>query len=431
MMDFAEQFAAARDTLPGPAAMQTLRARSLDALVAAGLPTRRHENWRYTDLGFILERGFDLAGNRETARASLPSPASVLLLGQGPHIMFLDGHIDETLSDIPKDSPISVEPLTGKWASVAMQDAPGTLTAHPLGLLNTAFTREGAWITVPSSATASAPVTLLFLGTDAAAAVQQPRVVIDAGERSKASLVIQFRDLSPADSWTNIVTEVRLAPGATLDLTIVQEHSAAHYHTSLITAHLGRDADLRVGQFDLGGRMARSDIEIVLAEPGARAHVYGAALARDGRHVDTRVCVDHAAAHTDSMQTFRGIAGERSRSVFGGKVIVRPGAQQIAAHQRSDNLLLDKSAEIDTKPELEIYADDVKCSHGATVGELDEQHLFYLRARGIPAEEARALLTFAFANAVLRELGTEPLRKALGDRLAAQLPHPAGLEETP
>jgi Fe-S cluster assembly protein SufD len=426
MPGFAEQFAHARDTLPGNASMNQMRARSLERLLASGLPTRKHEHWRYTDLGFIAERGFDLTVAPQSSGAAASSISSLLLLEDAPRAIFMNGVMDPSSSTFTNEDSITIDPLALHWDTVATTTA--AMDSHPLGLLNTAFTRDGAYVRVAPKALVTRPVSLVFVGSERAGACQ-PRLVIDVGERAQAQIVVQFRDTAAREAWTNVVTEVRLGARAHLDITFVQEHDADQFHTSLITARLGQDAELRAGQFDIGGRMARNDIEILLAERGARAHLYGVALALDGRHIDTRICVDHAAEDTHSEQNFRGIAGSRSRSVFGGKVIVRPGSQRINAHQRSDNLLLDQSGEIDTKPELEIYADDVKCSHGATVGELDEQHLFYLQARGIDATTAKALLTFAFANAVLDDVQSKPLRAALASRIAEHLPHPDAWEQ--
>jgi Fe-S cluster assembly protein SufD len=199
----------------------------------------------------------------------------------------------------------------------------------------------------------------------------------------------------------------------------IQELAHTQSMTTLIRPRLGGDARLVVGNIDIGGALVRTDIEVHLDAAGASTEMFGLAMAGAGRHIDNHVCADHSAPDTRSRQTYRSIVDNGGRVVFNGKVVVRPDAQRIDADQRSDNLLLAKNAEVDTKPELEIYADDVRCSHGATVGELDESELFYLQSRGIPAETARELLTFGFANRVLADIRDEALRRHIGGRISS------------
>jgi len=298
----------------------------------------------------------------------------------------------------------------------------GSLEEHPLALLNTAFTDQGLILHVPADRQVEQILTIVFAGGERATMASQPRLLIRLEENSKLSVVVHFLDCTPADHWTNLVTQVEQGTGSKLELYEFQEHAGKQFHTELTRVVLKKDAQFKGGFIDAGGRIARRDIDIKLAEPGSSAEVFGVFLAQGGQHVDNHVTVDHIAAETSSNESFRGIVGTQSRGVFNGKVVVHPNAQRIVAHQRSDNLLLDASAEIDTKPELEIYADDVKCSHGATVGELDEQHLFYLQSRGIDADAARALLTFAFANSVLSEIQNDELRSAISERIASKLP---------
>ena len=196
----------------------------------------------------------------------------------------------------------------------------------------------------------------------------------------------------------------------------------AHLHTELLTARLAEDANLKLGYLDLGGKLVRNDVHVDLARPGASCELFGLFMAAEGQHIDNHIRVDHTASRTVSRETFKGIIGDRGRGVFNGKVVVHKNTRQIDATQSSDNLLLSDRAEIDTKPELEIYADDVKCSHGATVGQLDEDQLFYLRSRGVDEETARGLLTFAFANDILRRLDMAELRERVTRRVLNRLP---------
>jgi Fe-S cluster assembly protein SufD len=201
-------------------------------------------------------------------------------------------------------------------------------------------------------------------------------------------------------------------------------HAASRLSANVTIA----DSAFESGGIDLGGRLTRNDFDLLLDEPGAEATLFGLAFARDAQHMDNQIAIDHKAAQTTSRQVFRNIVGDRSRGVFNGKIVVRPGAQKIDAQQSSDNLLLADRAEIDTKPEFEIYADDVKCSHGATIGEIDDDQLFYLQSRGVDEATARSLLTFAFANVIVDRISDSALREHVARYITQQLPDDPGLE---
>jgi Fe-S cluster assembly protein SufD len=256
----------------------------------------------------------------------------------------------------------------------------------------------------------------VFLGSGRPHLAPQPRIVIDLGRGSNAIVCQTFADSGGANGWINSVTQVALAAGARLTFLRLQQHEASQSHTALFVADLSSGAQLSVGYFDHGGQLIRNDIDVHLREPGAVAEVFGVLLAGEGQHVDDHTRIDHLAPETRSDEAFRAVIGRRGHGVFNGKVVVHRNAQRIDARQTNDTLLLADQAEIDAKPELEIYADDVKCSHGSTVGELDTEQLFYLRSRGIGAAEARELLTTAFAATVL-----ERVHPALRERAAAQL----------
>jgi Fe-S cluster assembly protein SufD len=426
---------AARGQLPGGAESDARRISALDAFNATGFPTRRLEAWKYTDLKPLADADFQLLpaepGNaaREALRARID--AATASLG-GSRLVFVDGHYDSALSRQPRDAAakpaIVVSDLASAWPRFEQRRTQRQPSAgHPLALLNTAFAREGAWIEIPAGVRADEPVQLVLAASGTPGLAPQPRIVIELGEGAAANVVLQFLDANDAAGWINVVTEISLARGAQLGLQRLQEHGREQFHTSLTTATLAADSELRLATVDLGARLVRHDIEVSLAEPGAAAELLGFFLATDAQHVDNQVRIDHVAPATRSDETFRGIAGSRSRGVFNGKVVVHAGAAKIDARQRSDNLLLSDDAEIDTKPELEIYADDVRCSHGATIGELDEQQLWYLRSRGIGAAQARQMLTFAFANVVLERVPFAALREQMASRVAERLGFEAGV----
>lgn len=397
------------------------RRRAFDRFLAAGFPSTRSEDWRYTDLKPIRDREFEFAppapaaATLERVRARLAE--SGLCTSGEPCAVFVDGHHVSALSATAAAAGLAIEPLRPPAPAVAEP-----ARAHPLAALNAAFARGAVSIRVPEGGSPEAPLHLVFVGSGEPDLAVQPRIAIELAPRAKLTVVMHFLDCGADSGWTNAVTRIVQQPGSELVLYRLQDHDAAQFHTSLVDAELGADARLEAGLFDAGGRLVRHDIDVRLAAPGAHVELYGVALAFAGQHVDNHLRIDHAAPRTFSGQAFRAIAGRQGRGVFSGKVVVHRDAQGIDARQRSDNLLLSEQAEIDTKPELEIYADNVKCSHGATVGELDEEQLFYLRARGVDEDAARGLLTFAFANAILERIGLEALRSRVADRIAARLP---------
>lgn len=410
--------------LPGEGSTHAARRAALAALAAAGWPSRKREAWRYTDLEPLASAVLDLVappatGDGVGAAGRLLDDIvgverdRVLVLLDGQRVPGLGA---TTLAELEVADPES------RWSAFADGFAGAPAAArYPLAALNTAFTQHGLWLRVPADTLVEKPVHLVVLSSGRPGLAAQPRIVVDVEPGARITLIQHFVDAAGTRGWTNGVTQIRQARGSSVEFYRVQRHDTACTHTSLLTAGIAADADLNVFYLELGGGLVRNDVEISLAEPGARVELSGLFLAGSGQHIDTHTIIDHAARETHSTEHFRGIIGERGRGVFNGKVIVRPNAQRIEATQNSDNLLLGEHAEIDTKPELEIYANDVKCSHGATVGELDTDHLFYLRSRGLSDTEARELLTTAFAAVVLDRIRTPPERTRARDLVAERL----------
>lgn len=406
------------DKLPSPGKLAQQRSDALAAFRDHGLPYSSNEDWRYTDISSL-----DTAGLSFELPENDAEPTIDFLPLDTDRIVFVNGHVVDSLTSVQEAHASGVSILGTDWSTLA-DGFPlnSDILEHPLGQLNTATAQHGVFIQTAPDQDRSRTINIVLMHSGNAALALQPRIVLDLGERSTTRVVIHSVSDATAAGWSNAVIEIRQAAGSNLELLHLQEHDLSQTHTLLLSDTLDRDANATIACFDLGAKLARNDIAIKLNGPGSNVQAFGAFLPTQSQHIDTHVSVDHAAAHTNSSAVFRGIAGKASRGVFNGKVIVRPDAQKIAAEQRSDNLLLAADAEIDTKPELEIYADDVKCSHGATVGELDEQHLFYLQSRGIDAAAARALLTYAFAQAIVEHIGDAALRDALGARIAARLP---------
>ena len=406
--------------LPGAAPTLPRRRAALAELAAAGWPQKRRERWRYTDLEPLSQAGFEIAAAPRDADLQAAAARISSLAGADPRLVFVDGHLSRALSG---SLPPGVEALDldTEWQEFDRRWA-GNIAAtdHPLAALNTAFNLQGLYLRIRAGHPQQR-LHIVHFGSDRTRLAAQPRILIDVGEGARLTLVEHIVDAGAGSGWLNAVTQIRQAAGSILDLYRLQQHGEGQAHTSLLAAELGADAELRVGYVDVGGRLVRNDIDIALRERGASVDLFGLFVAGSGQHMDNHTTIVHTAPETRSDEAFRGIIGERGRGVFNGKVVVRPKAQRIDARQSNDNLLLGAHAEIDTKPELEIYADDVKCSHGTTVGELDDDHLFYLRARGVGLGEARQMLTTAFAATVLERVRDEAWRARLVDLVTARV----------
>jgi Fe-S cluster assembly protein SufD len=411
--------------VPGPEATRAARLHALADLGATGWPSRRRESWRYTDLEPLSASDFQLvpsAADRDSVAAARRLLADPSLGDAARQLVLLDG---ERVAGLGADSLAGLEVVSpeSRWDEFVAAFAKGVGAAeYPLASLNTAFSRNGLWIRVPAGIVVQAPIHLVLVGSGRERIAAQPRIVIELEAGAQATFVQHFVDISSdSQGWSNSVTQLKQAPGSRAAFYRLQRHANGVAHTSLLSAELGETAELTAGYFDLGGRLVRNDIAIALRGPGARTDLFGLLLAGRGQHVDDHTLIRHAAGATVSSESFRGIIGERGRGVFNGKVVVEPGCQRIDARQSNDNLLLGEHAEIDTKPELEIYANDVKCSHGSTVGELDSEQLFYLRARGLAEVEARRLLTAAFATTIVEQIAAADLRETTLAHVTARL----------
>jgi Fe-S cluster assembly protein SufD len=411
-----------RGALPGSAASQAARAAALAELGAIGLPTPRRENWRYTDLKPLTEAELDVTPRAPDA-AAVEAAARALaergILADAPRLVFVDGHLVPQLGSAPGVEVRDLEaywqrPDAGRTARVSTAD-------HPLAALNTAYGESGAWLRVPDGARIAEPLGLVLVASGAPRILAQPRLVVELGRGAELTIVQHIVDAVDCDGWLNVVTEVEQAEDSRLTFYRVQEHGLRYAHTSLLAVDLAARASASLGLVDIGGRLVRNDVAVKLREPGAALELYGLLLASAGQHLDDHTRIDHIAPDTRSNEAFRGVIGRRGRGVFNGKVVVHRGAHGVDAHQSSDNLLLSDQAEIDTKPELEIYCDDVKCSHGSTVGELDAEHLFYLRSRGVDEAQAREILTTAFVSTVLERIAAPAVREGFAAKVASSL----------
>jgi Fe-S cluster assembly protein SufD len=436
---YSSLFRERRGALPGAGLpwLDASRASAMAQFVASGLPGPRDEEWKYTSLRTLDSLPFAPAA-APCIGMDLDDIAHLRCAGPGTHLLtFLNGHFTPALSR-PGMLPagVSLKPLNRALA----EDAPlleaqlGRLAGagnHGLAALNTALAQDGAILSIADGVTLDQPVECLFLSTGQEAHIASHfRLLVLAGRQSRATVLESFAQLGTgaAAHLNSITTELSLGDGAQLDHYKIQQEGAGAYHFATLAAALERDSRLVSHQVALGALLARTGIDVQLNAPGAVCELNGLYVTGGRQHVDFHTRVNHWQPHGTSREYYKGILDGRSRAVFNGVAVVHPGADKTDARQSNRNLLLSPDAEADTKPQLEIFADDVKCSHGATVGQLDEQMLFYLRSRGLGEQQARALLVYGFAHDVVDRMGLEAVRAHLEQVLVHRLP---GVETAP
>jgi Fe-S cluster assembly protein SufD len=393
LASYAERFERYVAGLPEP--QRAARRAQFEQFLAAGFPTPRIETWHYTDLAPLAERQFDLPS---PVAAELPATAFDGI----DQLVYINGQFDRAHSTAPElhsDSPAAVLADDGVTA------------------LNGAFASGGLELRLPRGKHLPRPIQVVVAGVagEAASMVHQ-RHRIELGENAEGTVLFRFLGQGAARLGTQVI-EVTLAAGARLSLYRIQDEQAEATLLTRIDARLARDSHLSAVVVDCGSGLVRHDFNVDLAEPGAEVALAGLYQPAPGGHIDNHTRIVHSAPHCRSREQFKGIIDARAKAFFVGKVVVRPGAQKTDSEQRVANLLLSRKAEVNAKPELEIYADDVKCAHGATVGQLDEVALQYLRSRGIAATDARAMLLRAFGAEVLEKIALPGLRAELMTRL--------------
>lgn len=414
----------------GPAWLRATRRDARARFDEHGLPTTRVEEWKHTNVASLARHAFG-PGNGKLAEADLPALAATEL--GGPRLVFVDGRIAPALcrtSALPEG--VRVVSL-----AQALEQPDGELEPH-LGRnpsaettvfrsLNTALAVDGALIRVPRGLSLDDPLQLIYVTTSSGTpTASHPRTLILAEADSRVTVVESYHGPTEGVYWTNAVTEIVVGDNASVEHYRVQDEGPQAFHLASTESRQNRDSRLSSHSFNLGGRLVRHDVLALLDGEGGHCTMNGLTLTRDSQHVDNHTVIDHAKPHCDSRELFKGILADRSRSVFKGRIIVRPDAQQTDAKQSNPNLLLSDGALANSLPQLEIYADDVKCTHGATIGRLDEEAVFYLRSRGITESDARRLLVSAFAGEVLDLVELEPLREALTRVVEARLPQAGG-----
>jgi Fe-S cluster assembly protein SufD len=418
-------FRSVRESSPTVAWLELVRSSAMDRFEQLGFPTVGEEDWKYTNLATFAKEEFVPVTDRSNEaydlnRFQYPETAEA-------HLVVVDGFLREDLSTktglgdvVAIDLPNAVE--DARYNKIVRKYLACNAGYHDNGLtaLNTAFIQSGVFLWIPKNVKLERPLQITFLA-DAENGASFPRLLIVAEENSSATVIESFTSSHDAKYFTNAVAEIVLKDGAQLEHYRVQRESNNAYHVSTTSAELGRSSRYDTTSINIGGLLARHNVSVVMDHEGAETAVDGLYVVGSDQHSDTHSVIDHKVAHCTSRQLYKGILDGNGRAVFNGKVFVREGAQKTDAQQTNKNLLLSEKARVDTKPQLEIYADDVKCAHGAAVGQLDPEELFYLETRGIGPELGRSLLTYGFAEEVIGKIKIDSIRSQLDEIVLRQL----------
>ncbi len=403
----------------GPPWLTSLRRAAIEGFQRSGFPSTRDEEWRFTSVAPIARGDFSASPAVPVLQLADLDPY-LFQHPDWPRLVFVNGRFDrslslgevgpgvtlEALSAVLAQRPTLVEPYFGRHVSPA---------ATPFTALNTALTREGAVVRVAPDAAPENPIHLLFVSTpEADGAAIHPRTVVVVEAGARVQLIESYLSLGGRPRYlTNAVTELAIGPGAWVEHSRIQRESEAAFHVGFSQVSQDRESHYRSFAFAMGGALARHDLHTRLGAPDTEALLYGLYFGHQDQLIDNHTTIYHDQPNCRSWEVYKGILDDRAHGVFNGKIFVKPEAQKTDAKQTNRALLLSDSARIDTKPQLEIFADDVKCTHGATVGQLDPLSSFYLRSRGIPKDAAERLMVYAFAAEVLNEVASESVRVAL------------------
>ena len=417
-------------TKTDPAWHARLRLEACEWAMDHGLPTTKDEDWRYTRLEPIFELPLAPAAGGAIHAQSLDALDSLYAPSDGTRLVFVNGHLDPERSRLTA-LPIGVtvtnlasilaeggSQLRSRWS---LQPAP---YRHAFGALNAGLAEDGAFIELSPRTVVEEPIELVFISdTDGSPLLSSPRTIVLAGAGSRATIVETYAGSTDDRYCTNAATEVVLAECAHVEHFKVQDESESAFHLASLDVHLSRASRFSSKMVSLGGKLARHEVNIRLAGEGAQVDLDGLYMPSGDQQHDNPVLVEHAAPRCTSRQLYKGIVNDHGHGIFNGHIIVRPDALGSDACQTNKNLILSDQAEVDTRPRLEIFTDEVSCTHGAAVGRLDQDALFYLRSRGIPKAMARGLLTYGFAHEMVERCSREPLRdrmeKLVADRLIA------------
>ena len=412
-----------------PSWLRRLRERSFERFEAIGFPTVAHEEWKYTNTAPILKSRLTpvISANglsiTDDALSSFGYQES-----RETRLVFVNGIFRRELSStggLPEGvTAIDLTRVEGDFESarvVLERDAGGA--ANGFVALNSALFAGGLRLKIARGLKVELPIQLLFVAEaqNGATPAVFPRLIVDAGENSTATIIEGFAGIGNAPYLTDSVVDFNLQPGARIQHYRVQRESNAGFHIGATRAELGSQASYEITSINLGAALSRHDVEVTMDHEGAACAVDGLYMVDGSQHTDTHSLIDHRQAHCTSRQLYKGILDGKSRAVFNGKVFVRHGAQQTDAQQTNKNLLLSNEAQVDTKPQLEIFADDVKCAHGAAVGQLEDEEMFYLESRGINPALAKNMLTYGFAEEVIEKIKIDSIKRELDEAVLNRL----------
>ncbi len=413
----------------GPAFLEERRQEGLKYFTQLGFPTRKLENWKYTGVDPILQNSFRLVTHYEP-NGLKKEDLSKWNFGceDNYRIVFVDGHYSKehsSFQNLPNGVLIGSLARALEHHTSLVEEHLHQLTpyqTHPFAALNAAFTQDGAFVYIPSGTILDRPIQFLFFFTGKQTPyLSHPHNLFILGAHSQASIFEGYVSEKNETYFTNAATEIVLEENAILDHHKIQEESLQAFHIASTSVKQATQSVYRSHNFSWGAALTRNDLSTLLNAEGAETTFNGLYMVSDKQHVDNHTTIDHAKPHCTSTEMYKGVLDGFSQGVFDGKIVVRPDAQKTSARQTNKNLILSDNALINTKPLLEIFADDVKCNHGATIGRLDENQLFYLRARGIDAEVARNILTYAFASEMVEPIGVEGVRNYLQQKILGRL----------
>jgi Fe-S cluster assembly protein SufD len=420
----------------GPAWLRPVRKAAIERSTALGFPTVRDEDWKFTNVSPIARASFSPAA-AAGAGVTLDDLKKFVFRGQeSARLVFLNGHYSAELSDTCAQPGGVIACSLAQSMELNHDLVELHLTKHLdyendfFSALNTAFVEDGGFVYVPKGTVIERPVHLIYVSTESPVPhVTHPRNLIVVGEAAEAAVVEEYVSLGGDEYFTNAVTEVVADEGAVLEHYRIQRESTGAFNVGTVRVQQARSSNVACHGVLVGGALVRNNVHLVLAGEGADCLINGVFMPGGKQHIDNFIWVEHASPNCDSRQFYNGILKERASGVFSGRIVVHEDAQKTDAKQTNRNLLLSDDAQVDSKPQLEIYADDVKCTHGATIGQLDDDAIFYMRARGVPEETARTLLLFGFAAENLERMRQQPIRRYVVDLITDWLPHGEILKE--
>ena len=405
-----------------------IRTNAFEMFKETGFPTVKMEDWKYTNVSPIFTHKYDDA---ETSAKISKSGADKFRIKDLNAILlvFINGKFNQKYSsELHELASLGIK--IGSLADWIKRD-PELVLQHfskyakmPSGFasLNTAFTVDGTFVYIPDNVVVKEPIHILNLhGEENSKILSQPRNLVVTGKHVQAKFIETYNSISSEPNFSNIVTEIVAGENSNIEWYKIQDENLSSYQVTLTQTEQKRGSVFTIYTVTTGGLLVRNDINAVLDDENCESHLFGLYLTEDSQHVDNHTFIDHAKPHCMSNELFKGVLNDKSHAVFNGKVFVRPDSQKTNAYQSNKNILLSKNATIDTKPQLEIFADDVKCSHGATVGQLDDDSMFYLRSRGISEEMARSMLIRAFASDVFEDIKIEQVHEHINNVISGKL----------